>query len=266
MGWSSVPELKARSCARPPGLLENWQGSWSAKAAATSRCESAPTQPKYEMSPSTIATEHHPDRPAPRRRVAIVAPHNPGATERYSSTEARLQHAGRSRRRPARSRHRRARDADLPDHGLRVRGRRPRRGAVQPAGLRQHLFAHHESRPMRCWRSASPRWKAAAPRWPSASGHAAQLLALHTLMSPGDEYRRGAPALWRLDQPVQPGLRQVRLAREMGRHRPKPDSFKAQIDDRRPRPIFIESIANPGGIITDIEAIAGDRRMTPACR
>ena len=30
--------------------------------------------------------------------------------------------------------------------------------------------------------------------------------------------------------------------------------------------IFIESIANPGGVITDIEAVAADRAQAPACR
>ena len=75
---------------------------------------------------------------------------------------------------------------------------------------------------------------------------------------PGRRDRRGAPALWRLDQPVQPGLREVRLAREMGRHARSGNASRAR-SPTRPRRVFIESIANPGGIITDIEAIAGDR-------
>src|SRR5579863_9781222 len=50
-----------------------------------------------------------------------------------------------------------------------------------------------------------------------ASGHAAQFLALHTLMSPGSEIV-SAPALWRFDQPIFAKLRQIRLACEMGRH------------------------------------------------
>ena len=96
-------------------------------------------------------------------------------------------------------------------------------------------IAHHESHQRRCWRSAWRRWKAAAPGLPCASGHAAQLLALHTLMSPGDEDRGGAPALWRLDQPVQPGLRQVRLACEMGRHHAIPTASRPLIDDSTTR-------------------------------
>ncbi|MFX4222524.1 MAG: hypothetical protein ACMVO3_17110 [Thalassobaculum sp.] len=30
--------------------------------------------------------------------------------------------------------------------------------------------------------------------------------------------------------------------------------------------IFVESLANPGGVIADIDAIARDRRRKPACR
>ena len=41
----------------------------------------------------------------------------------------------------------------------------------------------------------------------------------------------------------------------MGRRR-KPESFKAAHQRRSTKAVFIESIANPGGIITDIEAIA----------
>jgi hypothetical protein len=74
-----------------------------------------------------------------------------------------------------------------------------------------------------------------------ASGHAAQLIALHTLMEPGDEYRFGAPALWRLDQPVQPGLCEVRLACEMGR-RDEPGLFPAAIT---PKPKRSSSKASP---------------------
>ena len=51
----------------------------------------------------------------------------------------------------------------------------------------------------------------------AASGHGAQLLIFHTLLEPGDEFISGAPALWRLDQPVQPRLQEVQLERRLGR-------------------------------------------------
>ncbi len=52
-----------------------------------------------------------------------------------------------------------------------------------------------------------------------ASGHAAQVLALHCLMQPGDEFVASQEALWRLDQPVQPRLQELRLERGLGRSR-----------------------------------------------
>ena len=54
---------------------------------------------------------------------------------------SRLQHARGARRRGARRRNGRARHADLPDHLVRVRRRRPCGVAVRPAGVRQHLHA-----------------------------------------------------------------------------------------------------------------------------
>ena len=52
-----------------------------------------------------------------------------------------------------------------------------------------------------------------------ASGHAAQFLVFHALMQPGRRVHRLQEALWRLDQPVQPFLQVVRLARALGRSR-----------------------------------------------
>ncbi|MCK7472786.1 MAG: hypothetical protein MZV49_02985 [Rhodopseudomonas palustris] len=45
---------------------------------------------------------------------------------------------------PSRTHHRRARHADLSDHLLRLQRRRPRRLAVRTAGVRQHLYPHHQ--------------------------------------------------------------------------------------------------------------------------
>ncbi len=86
------------------------------------------------------------------------------------------------------------------------------------------------------------------------SGHAAQLLALHTLMSPGDNIVAARQLYGGSINQFSQGFAkfgwQVHWAdaRESG-------SFKGAIDDRT-RAVFVESIANPGGIITDIEAVA----------
>ena len=52
-----------------------------------------------------------------------------------------------------------------------------------------------------------------------ASGHAAQVVTLHAMMIAGRRIHRRPPALWRLDQPVQPFVQELRLERQMGRHR-----------------------------------------------
>ena len=49
-----------------------------------------------------------------------------------------------------------------------------------------------------------------------ASGHAAQVLAFHCLMQPGDEFVASQEALRRLDQPVQPRVQELRLERPTG--------------------------------------------------
>jgi O-acetylhomoserine (thiol)-lyase len=84
------------------------------------------------------------------------------------------------------------------------------------------------------------------------SGHAAQLLALHTLMSPGDNIVAARQLYGGSINQFSQGFAKfdwhVKWADAT-----KPDSFKP---DARTRAIFVESIANPGGIITDIEKVA----------
>ena len=87
-----------------------------------------------------------------------------------------------------------------------------------------------------------------------ASGHAAQFLVFHTLMQPGDNFiasrKLYGGSINQFGQSFKSFDWHVRWA--------EPDdlaSFDSQIDDRT-RAIFIESFANPGGIVTDIEAIA----------
>jgi O-acetylhomoserine (thiol)-lyase len=87
-----------------------------------------------------------------------------------------------------------------------------------------------------------------------ASGHAAQFLIFHTLMQPGDNFvssnKLYGGSINQFGQSFKSFDWQVRWADGTD-----PAAFEVQIDSRT-RAIFVESIANPGGIITDIEAIA----------
>lgn len=87
-----------------------------------------------------------------------------------------------------------------------------------------------------------------------ASGHAAQLVVFHTLMQPGDNFvasnKLYGGSINQFGQSFKSFDWRVRWADGTN-----PSAFETQIDERT-RAIFIESIANPGGIITDIAAIA----------
>jgi len=86
------------------------------------------------------------------------------------------------------------------------------------------------------------------------SGHAAQLLAFHTLMNSGDELVSARQlyggSINQFSQSFAKFNWHVKWADTTN-----PDSFKAQITDKT-KAIYAESIANPGGLITDIEALA----------
>ena len=87
------------------------------------------------------------------------------------------------------------------------------------------------------------------------SGHAAQLIALHTLMSPGDNIVAARQLYGGSINQFSQGFAKFAWGVKWADTR-DPESFKAQIDERT-RAVFIESIANPGGIVSDIQAIAG---------
>jgi len=87
------------------------------------------------------------------------------------------------------------------------------------------------------------------------SGHAAQLIALHTLMSPGDNVVAARQLYGGSINQFSQGFAKFGWQVKWADTR-EPDSFKAAIDGRS-RAVFIESLANPGGIVSDIEAIAG---------
>ncbi|MEW5962395.1 MAG: O-acetylhomoserine aminocarboxypropyltransferase [Pseudomonadota bacterium] len=91
-----------------------------------------------------------------------------------------------------------------------------------------------------------------------ASGHAAQFLVFHTLLEPGDEFIAGR-------QLYGGSVNQFNHAFKKFDWRVKwadatdPASFEAQVTDKT-RAIFCESIANPGGIVVDLDAIASVAR------
>ncbi|HEY2884149.1 MAG TPA: O-acetylhomoserine aminocarboxypropyltransferase [Rhizomicrobium sp.] len=86
------------------------------------------------------------------------------------------------------------------------------------------------------------------------SGHAAQLIALHTLMSPGDNIVAARQLYGGSINQFSQGFAKFDWHVNWADTR-DPESFKKALTPKT-KAIFIESIANPGGIISDIEAIA----------
>ena len=91
-----------------------------------------------------------------------------------------------------------------------------------------------------------------------ASGHAAQVNVFHTLLQPGDEFvaarRLYGGSINQFNHAFKSFGWNVRWADTA-----KPESFVEALSDKT-KAIFIESIANPGGYVTDIEAIAAIAR------
>ena len=87
-----------------------------------------------------------------------------------------------------------------------------------------------------------------------ASGHAAQQLIFHSLLVPGDEFiasnKLYGGSINQFNHAFKNFGWQVKWANP-----DESESFAAAITDKT-KAIFIESIANPGGVITDIAAIA----------
>lgn len=88
----------------------------------------------------------------------------------------------------------------------------------------------------------------------TASGHAAEFLTFHTLMEPGENFVAGRQlyggSINQFSNAFKSFNWQVRWADSE-----EPETFEKQIDDKT-RAIYIESFANPGGIVVDIETIA----------
>ncbi len=87
-----------------------------------------------------------------------------------------------------------------------------------------------------------------------ASGHAAQAIVFHTLLEPGDEFIAARQlyggSINQFGQAFAKCGWTVKWADTTD-----PESFRAAVTPKT-RAIFVESIANPGGIITDIAAIS----------
>ena len=86
-----------------------------------------------------------------------------------------------------------------------------------------------------------------------ASGHAAQVLVFHTLLEPGDEFVAARQLYGGSVNPVKHSLKKIKLDENWveGTH---PPNIESAITPKT-RAIYCESIANPGGIIIDLEAI-----------
>ena len=87
-----------------------------------------------------------------------------------------------------------------------------------------------------------------------ASGHAAQYVVFHTLLEPGDEFIAARQlyggSINQFNQSFKKSDWRVVWA-----DADDPQSFEQAVTDKT-KAIFVESVANPGGIITDLEAIA----------
>jgi O-acetylhomoserine (thiol)-lyase len=87
-----------------------------------------------------------------------------------------------------------------------------------------------------------------------ASGHAAQALVFHTLLAPGDEFIAARQlyggSISQFTHSFKKCGWEVKWADTTD-----PNSFRAALSPKT-KAIFVESIANPGGIITDLEGVA----------
>jgi O-acetylhomoserine (thiol)-lyase len=87
-----------------------------------------------------------------------------------------------------------------------------------------------------------------------ASGHAAQFIVFHTLMQPGDEIVAARQLYGGSVNQFSQGFAKFDWHVKWADTR-NPESFRAALSPKT-KAIFVESIANPGGIVTDIKAVA----------
>ncbi len=87
-----------------------------------------------------------------------------------------------------------------------------------------------------------------------ASGHAAQMIVMHTLMQPGDEFVASSKLYGGSINQFTHAFKNYGWTVKWA-DADDPSSFAAAITPKT-KAIFVESIANPGGVITDLDAIA----------
>jgi len=91
-----------------------------------------------------------------------------------------------------------------------------------------------------------------------ASGHAAQVVVFHTLLTPGDEFVAGRKLYGGSINQFSHAFKSFGW-NVVWADNDDPSSFERALTPKT-KAIFIESIANPGGTVTDIEAIAAIAR------
>ncbi|MCT8973063.1 O-acetylhomoserine aminocarboxypropyltransferase [Microbaculum marinisediminis] len=87
-----------------------------------------------------------------------------------------------------------------------------------------------------------------------ASGHAAQVLVMHTLLQPGDEFIAGGQLYGGSINQFNHSFKKFDW-HVVWADSTDPASFEKAVTPKT-KAIFIESVANPGGVVVDIEAIA----------
>ena len=162
-----------------------------------------------------------------------------------ATAEPRFRHPGAARRRRARPGHRRPRDADPPDHLVRVRDRASTPPRCSTWSARATSTAASRIRPTPCSRSASPRSKAASARspppaarrrctWrsPRIAGAGSHIVASSALY--GGSHNLLHYTLSRFG--IETTLRQARRHRRLARRDPAEDEAAVRRDARQPRP------------------------------
>ena len=199
------------------------------------------------------------------RNRAAAAAADPGAQARPCPRnlaygfETRAIHAGAAPDPPTGARV----DADLPDHRLCVRRRRSRGLALQPARFWLHLFAPDQPDRRRA-RRADRGLEGGRAAVAAASGHAAQFLTFFTLLEPGDEFVASRNLYG--GSLTQFGLSFKKLGWTCHFVDPTdPEIFPRALTPRC-KAIFIESLANPGGVVVDIEPRSPTSPTRPGSR